>query len=228
MATATKSRSYGEACRLAHALDVIGERWSLLVIRELMLGAKRFTDLRHGLPHASTNILTERLRELESRGVIRKRRLPPPSSTSVYELTEWGTELEPILTRLGAWGARSPFPPDTQEINPDSIVLALRSLFDSDRAEEDLAVVLRLDGEDFHAVVRAGSLEIGRGALEDPDAILAGSAPGFAAVLSGQLPLDAATSAGEVEVERGRRALGRFLKLFPMPSPCECAGAALP
>src|SRR4051794_30508646 len=131
---ATK-RSYGEACRFAHALDVVGERWGLMVVRELLLGPKRYTDLREGLPKASTNILAERLRELEQRGVVRKRRLPPPYGSSVYELTEWGMELEPIVTRLGAWGARSPFPPDSREIGADSIVLALRSLFDPGAAE---------------------------------------------------------------------------------------------
>src|SRR3954454_4086751 len=130
---ATK-RSYGEACRFAHALDLVGERWALLVVRELLLGPKRFTDLRAGLPHASSNILSERLRDLEQSGVIQRRKLPPPAASVVYELTEWGRELEPIVTKLGAWGARSPFPPETEEIGPDSIVLALRSLFDPELA----------------------------------------------------------------------------------------------
>jgi DNA-binding HxlR family transcriptional regulator len=213
-----KKRSYGEACRLAHALDLVGERWALLVVRELLLGPKRFTDLRRGLPNASTNILAERLRDLEDGGVIRKRKLPPPAGASVYELTEWGADLEPIMTGLGAWGARSPAPPCTEEINSDSIVLALRSLFDAEAgAEVDLEIALVLDGEDFRAAVHGGELEIGRGAVADPDAALVGAAGSFAAVLGGQLPLDAAITAGELEVLHGRRALGRFLKLFPMP-----------
>ncbi|HEY5977029.1 MAG TPA: winged helix-turn-helix transcriptional regulator [Solirubrobacterales bacterium] len=213
-----KKRSYGEACRLAHALDLVGERWALLVVRELLLGPKRFTDLRRGLPNASTNILAERLRNLEDGGVIRKRKLPPPAAASVYELTRWGADLEPIVTRLGAWGARSPSPPCTEEINSDSIVLALRSLFDAEAgADVDFEVALRLDGDDFRAAVHSGELEVGRGAVEDPDATLVGAAGSFAAVLGGQLPLDAAITAGEVEVVHGRRALGRFLKLFPMP-----------
>jgi DNA-binding HxlR family transcriptional regulator len=223
----TKRRTYGEACRFSHALDLVGERWALLVVRELLLGPKRYTDLRHGLPNASTNILAERLRDLEVGGVIRKRKLPPPYAATVYELTEWGAELEPIVTRLGAWGARSPFPPETMEINADSIVLALRSLFDAEAAvDADLEVSLRLDGEDFHVRGRGAELEIGRGAVEDADGSLTASAAGFAAVLAGQLPLDAAITAGEVEVGRGRRALGRFLKLFPMPEPCRCGAAA--
>src|SRR3954449_819383 len=127
-------RTYGDRCGIARALDLVGERWALLVVRELLLGPKRFTDLRAGLPHVSPNVLSQRLRELEEAGIVRRRKLPPPAGVSVYELTEWGEELEPIVTRLGAWGARSPFPPDTEEIGADSIVLALRSLFDPEAA----------------------------------------------------------------------------------------------
>src|SRR5262245_33074161 len=135
---ATK-RTYGDACRFAHALDTVGERWALLVVRELLLGPKRFTDLRNGLPNASSNMLAERLRELERGGVVRRRKLPPPYAASVYELTDWGRELEPIVTALGAWGARSPFLPDAESIGPDSIVLALRSLFDPEAAGDTVA-----------------------------------------------------------------------------------------
>ncbi|HWB69029.1 MAG TPA: helix-turn-helix domain-containing protein, partial [Solirubrobacterales bacterium] len=160
-------RSYGEACRFAHALDVVGERWGLMVVRELLLGPKRFTDLREGLPRASTNILAERLRELEARGVIRRRKLPPPYAASVYELTEWGQELEPVVTQLGAWGARSPFPPDSEQIGADSIVLALRSLFDPAAAEGlEASYELRLGDESFAATVSGGALDLSRGVLE--------------------------------------------------------------
>ncbi|MDT7799983.1 MAG: hypothetical protein QOI78_3416, partial [Actinomycetota bacterium] len=98
----TSARTYGQFCGLARALEIVGERWSLLVVRDLVLGPKRFTDLRNGLPHASTNILAERLRELEASAVIRRRKLPPPAAAFVYELTEWGRGLEPIVTELGA------------------------------------------------------------------------------------------------------------------------------
>jgi DNA-binding HxlR family transcriptional regulator len=151
-------RSYGEACRFAHALDLVGERWAaLLVVRELLLGPKRFTDLRTGLPNASTNMLAERLRDLEAGAVVRRRRLPPPAGASVYELTEWGRELEPIVTRLGAWGARSPHPPETTAIGPDSIVLALRSLFDREVAgEASVTYEIRLGADVFHVLVAGG------------------------------------------------------------------------
>lgn len=222
---ATK-RSYGEACRFAYALDVVGERWALLVVRELLLGPKRFTDLRTGLPHASSNILSERLRDLEQGGVIQRRKLPPPAASTVYELTEWGRELEPIVTKLGAWGARSPFPPDSREIGPDSIVLALRSLFDPEAAGElDAGYELRIGEQRFHVDVAGGEVELGRGPAEDPVAAIAVTdAPTLGTVLGGQLPLDDAIASGAVQLDGSKQAAKRFLRLFPMPEPCECAG----
>ncbi len=224
---ATK-RTYGEACRFAHALDLVGERWSLLIVRELLLGPKRFTDLREGLPHASPNILAERLRDLEAGAVVRKRRLPPPAATSVYELTEWGEELEPVVTRLGAWGARSPLPPDSQEINPDSIVLALRSLFDPEAAAEAAGEYeLRIGEQRFAVSVAEGELALGREPAPDPAVSIAvPDAPTLAAILTGQLPLDDATASGAAELQGSKRAAKRFLRLFPMPEPYACEGSA--
>lgn len=220
-------RSYGEACRFAYALDVVGERWALLVVRELLLGPKRFTDLRAGLPHASSNILSERLRDLEHGGVIQRRKLPPPAASMVYELTEWGRELEPIVTKLGAWGARSPIPPDSQEIGPDSVVLALRSLFDPEAAGDLTATyVLRIGENRFRIDISGGELELDRGATGDPAATIAlDDAPTFAAILAGRLPLDEAIAAGAARIEGSKQAAKRFLRLFPMPEPCECADA---
>jgi len=219
-------RSYGEACRFAYALDIVGERWALLVVRELLLGPKRFTDLRTGLPHASSNILSERLRDLEHGGVIQRRKLPPPAASTVYELTEWGRELEPIVTKLGAWGARSPVPPDSREIGPDSIVLALRSLFDSEAAGEiDVTYELRLGEQTFHVQISSGEVDLGRGSGEEPAAsISVVDAATFGAILAGQLPLNEAIASGEASVEGSKQAAKRFLRLFPMPEPCECAG----
>ncbi len=220
-------RSYGEACRFSHALDLVGERWALLVVRELLLGPKRFTDLRNGLPNASTNILAERLRELEKGGVLRHRRLPPPAASSVYELTDWGRELEPIVTRLGAWGARSPFPPDSTTIGPDSIVLALGSLFDPEAAGgASFAYEIRLGENRFGVRVDGGEIEVSRdpdgeieGAIEtDPDTL--------GAVIAGQLGLEEAIASGAVRIEGEKRRLGRFLALFPMPEPCAPLAAA--
>lgn len=214
-------RSYGDACRFAYALDLVGERWALLVVRELLLGPKRFTDLRRGLPNASPNILSERLRELEEGGVVHRRKLPPPAASQVYELTEWGLELEPVVTRLGAWGARSPLPPEHQEIGTDSIVLALRSLFDPEAADGvEETYELRLGEERFRVGVGGGELSLERGEVEDPTAAIAADAPTLAGLLTGQLPLEEAVGSGAVAIEGGKKEAHRFLSLFPMPEPC--------
>jgi DNA-binding HxlR family transcriptional regulator len=218
---ATK-RSYGEACRFAYALDLVGERWALLVVRELLLGPKRFTDLRVGLPHASPNILSERLRELEQAGVVHRRKLPPPAASQVYELTPWGEELEPVVTALGAWGARSPVPPEHREIGPDSIVLALRSLFDAEAAAGiEASYELRVGEGHYRVDVSSGELELARGEVADPaTSIEVEDAGTLAAILTGELPLDAAVAEGAARVEGTKKELRRFLALFPMPEPC--------
>ncbi len=117
-------RTYDDGCAAAHALDLVGERWALLVVRELLLGPKRFTDLRSGLPNASPNVLAQRLRGLEAAGVVRRRKLPPPAASRVYELTEWGKDLEPVIISLGKWGVRSPSKPRDTELGVDSLVLS--------------------------------------------------------------------------------------------------------
>lgn len=218
---ATK-RSYGDACRFAYALDLIGERWALLVVRELLLGPKRFTDLRRGLPNASPNILAERLRELEQGGVVHRRKLPPPAAAKVYELTEWGEELEPIVTRLGAWGARSPIPPEQREIGPDSIVLALRSLFDPTAAAGlEAAYRLRIGEERFRIDVGGGEVALARGEVESPTAAIEVDEAGtLAAILTRQLSLEQAIESGAAKAAGAKRELRRFLQLFPMPEPC--------
>jgi DNA-binding HxlR family transcriptional regulator len=224
---ATK-RSYQDACRFAYALDLVGERWALLIVRELLLGPKRFTDLRAGLPHASTNILSERLRELEQNAIVRHRKLPPPAGSSVYELTEWGRELEPVVTKLGAWGARSPLPPEAQTIGPDSIVLALGSLFDPEAAGDlEAAYNLRIAEDRFLVEVAAGGVHLERGAAESPAATLVfPDAATMAAVLTAQLDLADALASGALRIEGSKQASKRFLRLFPMPKPCACEGSA--
>ena len=211
---ATK-RSYRDACRFAYALDLVGERWALLIVRELLLGPKRFTDLRAGLSHASTNILSDRLRELEHSAIVRRRKLPPPAASTVYELTEWGRELEPIVTQLGAWGARSPIPPAWQTIGPDSIVLALGSLFDPEIAG-DLTASERVG-------VAGGKVDLDRGAAENPKVSLTfQDAATTAAVLTGQLDFEGALSSGALEIDGPQQSAKRFLHLFPMPEPYVC------
>src|SRR5919202_3729896 len=165
-------RTYCDGCAAAHALDIIGERWALLVVRELLLGPKRFTDLRAGLPAVSPNVLAQRLRELERAGVLRRRKLPPPAASRVYELTEWGEELEPVIMGLGRWGARSPSRPPDAGLGVDSLVLSFRTMFDPRAAEGfSASYELRLGEDVFRVVVDDGRFEISRGNAGRPDAI---------------------------------------------------------
>src|SRR5690349_833092 len=128
-------RTYGDPCGIARALDLVGERWALLVVRELLLGSKRFTDLRAGLPHVGPDMLAQRLRELEQAGVVRRAKLPPPAPARVYELTDWGHRLEPVVLALGLWGSQAPFPPEHGELGVDALVLALKTLFEPARVD---------------------------------------------------------------------------------------------
>ena len=135
MATQGSKRSYGDACGISRALDVVGERWALMVVRELLLGPKRFTDIRGGLPKLSADVLAQRLRGLEEAGIVRHRKLPPPASAQVYELTPRGRALEPVLHELGRWGgANAPEPTEDMSMSLDSHLVSLRTLFDPERA----------------------------------------------------------------------------------------------
>ena len=166
-------RTYGDGCGVAHALDIVGERWALLVVRDLLLGPKRFTDLRTGLRGASPNVLAQRLRELEEAGIVRRRRLPPPAGSAVYELTDWGRELEPILIALGVWGVRSPSFAGDAPVGMDSVLLALRTFFDPEAAEGlDARYELGLGESRFRIRISDGSIELARGEAEDPDAVI--------------------------------------------------------
>jgi len=190
------------------------------VVRELLLGPKRFTDLRGGLPHASPNVLSQRLRELERSGVVLRRKLGPPAGSWVYELTDWGRELGPIVTQLGRWGNRSPFPPRDVDIGIDAAVLALRALFDPGAAADLVATYeLRLGDDRFRVTVADGEMTLARGTAEMPDAMIQASANTFAMLLARQQPLAEALRSNEVVIEGGRPAVARFLGLFSSPQP---------
>lgn len=211
-------RTYGEGCAAAHALDLVGERWALLVVRELVLGPKRFTDLRAGVPGASPNVLAQRLRELERAGVVRRRKLAPPAGSWVYELTEWGSQLEPVLSALGRWGARSPAMPFESAIGVDALILALRTMFDAPTADGLRArVELRLGEDRFRVAVADGDCEILRGGADEPEAILTTDPDTLEALVFAGRPLDDALSSGAAQVEGDARAVARLLGLFPLP-----------
>jgi len=216
---ATK-RTYDDGCAAAHALDLVGERWALLTVRELMLGPKRFTDLRAGLPGVSPNVLAQRLRELESTGVVKRRKLPPPAASKVYELTEWGKELEPVLVQLGRWGARSPSKPYDAALGVDSLILSFRTMFDSHRADGLCATYELRFGEDvFRAVVDEGSLEVVRGIANRPDAIIEADSNTLAGLVYGGGSLAEALRLGDIKIEGDESAIKSFLALFPLPEP---------
>ena len=214
-----RQRSYGDPCGIARALDFVGERWALLVVRELLLGPKRFTDLRAGLPNVGPDVLAQRLRELEAGGVIARRKLAPPAGSQVYELTERGRALEPVVLELGRWGSTAPFPPGGNEIGADSTILALKTLFDPASAGDlEARVELRLGEQAFDAGIGDGRLEVARGPAGSPDAVLATGPATLAALLWQDLGLGTAKRSGRAEVEGDSRLLERFLRLFPLPA----------
>lgn len=220
-------RSYGEACGIPRALDRIGERWALMVVRELLLGPKRFTDLREGLPHMSADVLAQRLRELEENGIVERRILPPPAASKVYELTEWGRELESVLIALGRWGARAPLTPECAEMSLDSHIVSLQTLFDPALAGDFSPLVeLRLGEHVFHVQPLDGRLDAGRGPAAAPDVVIATDPCTLLALTHRQVELADAIAAGDATVTGDKRAARRFLRLFPLPEPAQPEPAA--
>jgi len=213
-------RTYGDRCGVARALDIVGERWALLVVRELVLGPKRYTDLRAGLPRLSTDVLAQRLRELEDAGVVRRRKLAPPSGARVYELTDWGRELEPLVIGLGRWGSRAPFPPGDADLGVDAFVIALKTLFDPAAAEGlDATFELRLGEDRFRGRVRDGRFDVMRGSAEEPDAAIEADPATLSAVLWHERLLAEAERSGDLVLEGSRPVVTRLLGLFPPPEP---------
>jgi DNA-binding HxlR family transcriptional regulator len=202
------SRSYGDACATARALDVVGERWALLVVRELLFGPQRFSDIRRALPGASSNLVTDRLRELEGHGVVARRKLPPPAGSTVYELTEWGRELEPIVLALGAWGARVPLPrPAT--LGATSVLLFLRG---SARPRGTACYRVELDSRVWTVHTEPGLLTVEPGEPATPDAAIRTDPPTLNALLGNPAELDAAITGGRLTIEGDRKAVRRLLR----------------
>jgi DNA-binding HxlR family transcriptional regulator len=208
-------RTYNDRCGVARALDIIGERWALLVVRELLLGPKRFTDLRAGLPGVSPDVLTQRLKDLEEAGLVERRKLPPPAGSRVYELTARGAELEPILIQLGRWGSGAPLPEGDPQMNPDALLLALKTVFSPTRAgDSSLGLELRLDGEDYGVHIAQGTINTRRGQTAHSDATIETSPATLAQVLWHGRSLSKAERAGDLKVSGSRQAVKRFLGLY--------------
>ena len=205
-------RGYDDACGLAHALELIGERWALMVMRELMFGPRRFSGLRRDLPGISANVLTQRLTELEERGLVRKIKLPPPASVQVYEATDWGLDLAPLIRDLGRWAVRSPGHDPGQQVSPISIMMSMQTLFDPRRAEGFAARAgFRFGETSFVEDIRDGRLEARRGDPDGVDFVITTSPGELAAVLYGGAPLDS------IRIEGDRALAKRFITLFSLP-----------
>lgn len=208
-------RSYRDLCGIARALDVVGERWALLVVRELLFGPKRFADLHRGLPGMSQNVLTQRLRELEESGVLRRRRGLPPATGLVYELTEHGRDLEPVLLALGRWGSPMPAGPDSaDELSPDALITALRTTFQPNTATGlNGTIQLHLPGDAFVLTIHDATLSAARG--DGPaDAVLAGGVRAIQNLVFDGQSLDDAIRDGEVHVDGDAALLARILATF--------------
>lgn len=214
-----RTRSYRDRCGIARALDVVGERWALLLVRELLLGPKRFTDLRAGLAYLSPDVLSQRLRELEEAGILRRRTLAPPAASRVYELTDRGLELEPVILALGRWGSAAPFPDGDAEVGPDAAAIALKALFDAPLAGDlEARYGLRLGEDSYGIEVARGELNLARGSPEGSAATIETDPATLAQVLWHGRKLTDAERSGDLAIHGSRQAAKRLLALFPLPA----------
>jgi DNA-binding HxlR family transcriptional regulator len=222
------SRTYEDSCGVAHALELVGERWALLVIRELMLGAKRFGDIKDGLPGISANVLSHRLDELEHAGLVVRRKLPKPASVWVYDLTPWARDLEPIMQQVGRWAARDPRHRKDLHFGSASLILSLRTNFDPSLADGvHLTIALRPNDETYLARVARKKLVIEAGDTPDADATIAGASREVAAVTYGGRRLDDAIRTGDLVVTGDVESADRFLHLYSLPPVASAAQPGL-
>jgi DNA-binding HxlR family transcriptional regulator len=216
-------RSYGDPCGVARGLDVVGERWALLVVRDLLLGPKRFNELLGGLPGVSPNVLSQRLRDLVDHGVVHRRDLGAPARVHLYELTEWGRGLEPVLLHLGRWGSQAPHTPDG-ELGIDSLLLSLKAGLDPARAEELRGVYeLRVDDDTYLADVSDGTLSLGRATTGQPDATLTTDLDTLRALCDGRRTLADAVQSGDLHLAGDQQAAERLTGLLLAPFPPQAA-----
>jgi DNA-binding HxlR family transcriptional regulator len=213
-------RSYRQYCTLARTLDIVGERWTLLIIRELMLGPRRFKDLLDGLPGIGRNLLVERLRQLEREGIIRRGELPPPAASRVYELTEDGRALGPAMAELGRWGLRRLEPPGPGvTFRPGWAMFPLSYTADRVAARGvHETYEFRVDRETFHLRVDDGVIEPRSGGAHRPDLVVTMDTDTLLDLFSGALSAPAALSAGRVEVQGAPRVLERALAILAGPA----------
>lgn len=216
---AARNRWYDDACGTALAMELVGERWSLLIVRELLYGGRRFSELKANLGGISANILTQRLEGLEASGIVTRRKLPPPASVQIYELTPWGYESEVPIRELGRWAARSPDHDTTLPLSAASLMTSFRTMISAERTAGEVATVGFIFGaESFLARIAKGWIEIRRAETDEADLVFASDPVSLASVVYGGRPISDAEGAGVLTV-RGDRALAeRFLTWFPLPA----------
>jgi DNA-binding HxlR family transcriptional regulator len=207
------NRSYQEACGIARALDVVGERWALLIVRELLFGPQRFSDLRQALPGASSNLVADRLRELAGRGVVSRRRLAPPAASQVYELTEWGRELEPIVLALGTWGLLAPMPDGPTTLSATSVLIYLRTTARLNPKAAPATYRLEMDGRVWTVRTSKGRVHVEAGEPAHPVAGLRTDPKTLNALLETPSLLDSV----HAQVSGDRAALLRLLSAVSPP-----------
>jgi DNA-binding HxlR family transcriptional regulator len=212
-------RHYDDACGTAFALELVGERWALLVVRELMFGPRRFGELRAGLPGISANVLTQRLVGLQAANIVQRRKLPPPASVQVYELTPWGYESERAIQELGRWATRSPGHDPTLPLSAASLMLSFRTLHSAERAAGmDARIGFRIGQDMFVAHLTGAGIAIRRADLADCDTIFtAPNAMAIAGAVYGGVPIPTLEAAGALSIGGDRSLAERFVTLFPLP-----------
>lgn len=215
------TRSYDQYCGLAYALDIIGERWTLLIVRELIAGPRRFKDLMDGLPEISTNLLTERLKSLEQSGLLRRYVLPPPAASTVYGLTPLGMALENSMLELGKWGSQF-MPAMSDEVcflHLGSYALTPMTFFRAEDARGlNETTELHIDDEALHFHIIDGEIDVQQGETRHADVVLHASMQNYMGLLAGVIDPDEAISRGEIRVEGNLDVLRRFLQLCALPS----------
>jgi DNA-binding HxlR family transcriptional regulator len=210
-------KRYGQYCPVAHALEAVGERWSLLIVRDLLRGPKRYTDLADGLPGIGTNILAGRLRDLEAMDIVVRRKLPPPAAVTVYELTDYGRDLEEAIQALARWGARTLGPPQTEEqITPGWTLDALRALFDPFAARGlDATYEFRIAPEHTSMRVRDGELvEVRPGPADEPDLVLECDFNAFYDLMARTLSPEDGLAEGRLRIEGDEDELERLVSIL--------------
>ena len=226
LAITVASRGYGQYCGLARALELVGERWALLIIRDLLVGPRRFSDLRRGLPRIPSNVLSDRLKELEERGVVQRRILPRPASATVYELTPYGAEIEEAIMRLGTWGAQALGEPRPDEIvTADSMTIALRSTFVPGQATgKHLSFELHMGPVVLNGRIDNGNLQVGEGPVPQKDLVVY-TGPALKRLFDRSLTPQQALEADLVTIEGDPALLETFAQVFQIGSHRETASA---